>query len=125
MLVHGDVLPVGRPFLLSEVQRGKSLAVDASGTAMARVWARLEAGLPLRIGVLGSSVAMSGGCQAEHQPHLRCAQFDGLQVHKRFARGYGVMDNEMRGLLHNADRPVRGFVLQVLDAINSTSHDLP
>ena len=120
MLVHGDVLPVGRPFLLSEVQRGKSLAVDASGTAMARVWARLEAGLPLRIGVLGSSVAMSGGCQAEHQPHLRCAQFDGLQVHKRFARGYGVMDNEMRGLLHNADRPVRGFVLQVLDAINST-----
>ena len=87
---------------------------------MARIWAKLESGQALRIGVLGSSVAMSGGCQAEHQPHLRCAQFDGLQVHKRFARGYGVMDSEMKGLLHNADRPVRGFVMQMLDAINAT-----
>ena len=117
---HDDVSPVGRPFLLSDAQLSRSLAVDSSEQAMARLWSRLESGAPIRIGVLGSSVGMSGGCQAEYQPHLRCAQFDGMAVQKRFARGYGVMDDEMRGLLHNADRPVRGFVLQVLDAINAT-----
>ena len=78
-----DVSPVGRSFLLSDAQLGSSLAVDAAEPAMARVWSRLESGAPIRIGVLGSSVAMSGGCQAEYQPHLRCAQFDGLQVHKQ------------------------------------------
>lgn len=112
--------PAGRPFFLSESQLQRSLQADASKAAMEHVWSRLESGAPLRIGVLGSSVAMSGGCQAEFQPQLRCAQFDGIQVHKRFARGYGVVDNEMRGLLHNADRPVRGFLLQVLDWINAT-----
>ena len=115
-----DVAPVGRPFLLANAQLTASLQHDGSEAAMARVWSKLDAGEPLRIGVLGSSVAMSGGCQAEYQPHLRCAQFDGLQVHKRFARGYGVVDEEMKGLLHNADRPVRGFVLQALDAINAS-----
>ena len=115
-----DVSPVGRPFLLSDAQLRRSLAVDASERAMARVLSKLESGAPIRIGVLGSSVAMSGGCQAEYQPHLRCAQFDGLQVKKRFARGYGVVDDEMKGLLHNSDRPVRGFILQLLDAINAT-----
>jgi hypothetical protein len=115
-----DVSPVGRPFFLSDAQLRQSLQADNSDVAMARVWRRLHAGEPLRIGVLGSSVAMSGGCQVEHQPQLRCAQFDGVQVRKRFARGYGVIDDEMRGLLHNADRPVRGFVLQMLDAINAT-----
>ena len=114
------IRPAGRPFLLDGPQLQRSIQADASDAAMARVWRRLEAGQPLRIGVLGSSVAMSGGCQAEHQPQLRCAQFDGRTVHKRFARGYGVVDDEMRGLLHNADRPVRGFVMQVLDAINAT-----
>ena len=54
---------------------------------------------------------MSGGCQAEHQPQLRCAQFDGKQTHKFFARGYGVVDDDMKRLLHNSDRPVRGFAL--------------
>ena len=112
--------PVGRPYLLSKAQLRSSLQVDASELAMQRVWRRLQSGKPLRIGVLGSSVAMSGGCQAEYQPHLRCVQFDGVQVHKRFARGYGVVDEEMRSLLHNSDRPVRGFVLQVLDWINAT-----
>ena len=115
-----DVSPVGRPFLLSDAQLRRSVAVDASERAMARVLSKLESGAPIRIGVLGSSVAMSGGCQAEYQPHLRCAQFDGLQVKKRFARGYGVVDDEMKGLLHNSDRPVRGFILQLLDAINAT-----
>ena len=115
-----DVAPVGRPFLLSDAQLSRSLQHEASPSTVASLWAKLDAGMPLRIGVLGSSVAMSGGCQLEYQAHLRCAQFDGLHVHKRFARGYGVVDDEMKGLLHNADRPVRGFVLQVLDAINST-----
>ena len=78
-----DISPVGRPFLLSEAQLRRSLQLNASDAAMARVWAKLESGAPLRIGVLGSSVGMSGGCQAEHQPQLRCAQFDGLQVRKR------------------------------------------
>jgi hypothetical protein len=114
------VAPVGRSFLLDDAQLVRSLQHDASEESMARVWAKLDAGKPLRIGVLGSSVAMSGGCQAAYQPHLRCAQFDGLQVKKRFARGYGVVDDEMKGLLHNSDRPVRGFVLQALDALNST-----
>ena len=63
---------------------------------------------------------MSGGCQAEHQPQLRCAQFDGKQTHKFFARGYGVVDDDMKRLLHNSDRPVRGFALQVLDALNAS-----
>ena len=115
-----DVRPVGRPYLLHHRQLRQSIQVDASDAAMVRVWRRLEAGQPLRIGVLGSSVAMSGGCQADHQPQLRCAQFDGVSVRKRFARGYGVVDDEMRGLLHNTDRPVRGFVMQVLDALNAT-----
>ena len=112
--------PVGRPFLLSKVQLRNSLQVDASEAVMRRVWTRLQSGAPLRIGVLGSSVAMSGGCQKQYQPQLRCAQFDGIQVQKRFSRGYGVVDDVMRGLLHNADRPVRGFVLQMLDWINAT-----
>ena len=87
---------------------------------MARVWRKLESGQPLRLGLIGSSVGMSGGCQAEHQPHLRCAQFDGKQTHKFFARGYGVVDDDMKRLLHNSDRPVRGFALQVLDALNAS-----
>jgi hypothetical protein len=119
--MHEPIMPpVGRPFLLRDEQLRSSLQVDASEQAMRRVWAKLESGLPLSIGVLGSSVGMSGGCQVEYQPQLRCSQFDGVQVQKRFARGYGVVDSEMRGLLHNADRPVRGFVLQVLDWINAT-----
>lgn len=115
-----DITPLGRSFLLDDGQLNRSIQADASAAAMARVWSRLQSGAPLRIGVLGSSVAMSGGCQAQYQPQLRCAQFDGVQVRKRFARGYGVIDDEMRGLLHNADRPVRGFVLQLLDALNAT-----
>mmetsp|Transcript_11350 Transcript_11350/g.29016 ORF Transcript_11350/g.29016 Transcript_11350/m.29016 type:complete len:587 (-) Transcript_11350:41-1801(-) len=115
-----QMAPIGRGFLLSNDQLRNSLQVDASEASMQRVWSRLESGKPLRIGVLGSSVAMSGGCQIDYQPQLRCAQFDGVHIHKRFARGYGVVDNVMRSLLHNADRPVRGFVLQVLDWINAT-----
>ena len=87
---------------------------------MARVWRKLESGQPLRLGLIGSCVGMSGGCQAEHQPQLRCAQFDGKQTHKFFARGYGVVDDDMKRLLHNSDRPVRGFALQVLDALNAS-----
>jgi hypothetical protein len=114
------IAPAGRPFLLSEAQLRNSIQVDGADAAMARVWSRLQSGAPLRIGVLGSSVGMSGGCQIEYQGELRCAQFDGVQVRKRFARGYGVVDEEMRGLLHNVDRPVRGFVMQVLDWINAS-----
>ena len=85
-----DIAPASRPFLLSPAQLRRSLHVDAPELAMARVWRKLESGQPLRLGLIGSSVGMSGGCQAEHQPHLRCAQFDGKQTHKFFARGYGV-----------------------------------
>ena len=115
-----DIAPASRPFLLSPAQLRRSLHVDAPELAMARVWRKLESGQPLRLGLIGSSVGMSGGCQAEHQPHLRCAQFDGKQTHKFFARGYGIVDDDMKRLLHNSDRPVRGFALQVLDALNAS-----
>ena len=88
---------------------------------MHHLWQRLSSGHPFRLGVIGSSVAISGGCQARYQPRLRCAGFDGIHVHKAFARGYGGhIDSTMRNLLHNVDSPVRGFVLQTLDWISST-----
>ena len=98
----------GHEYLLSERHRTASLQVQG-GTAQARrLWSRLERGAPVSIGVLGASVAMSGGCQREHQPHVRCADFDGRSYEKRWSYG-----GRTKGL-------VRGFVMQVLDWINTT-----
>jgi hypothetical protein len=46
---------------------------------------RLEARLPVTIGVIGASVAQEGGCFQEHR---RCAAYNGLQ--KGFAKGFAV-----------------------------------
>ena len=103
-----------RPFLLSDAQLRRSIQVDHSQAPMELLWQKLVSGAPALIGVVGSSVAMSGGCQARYQRQLRCAHFDGVRVHKAYARGYGHMDSTMEQLLGGAARPVRGFVLQVL-----------
>jgi len=91
---------------------------------MHHLWQRLSSGHPFRLGVIGSSVAMcpcrGAARRATSQPRLRCAGFDGIHVQKAFARGYGGhIDSTMRNLLHNVDSPVRGFVLQTVDWINS------
>ena len=94
--------------LLNTTQLHRSLHV--LGDARSPVWNRLDAGLPVTIGVLGASVAMNGGCQLEHQPELRCADFDGSSRRRKWA--YGRDDS--------TGRAVRGFALQSLDWVNAT-----
>ena len=94
--------------LLNTTQLQRSLHV--LGDARSSVWNRLDAGLPVTMGVLGASVAMNGGCQLEHQPELRCADFDGSSRRRKWA--YGRDDS--------TGRAVRGFALQALDWVNAT-----
>ena len=108
MLATLHQMACGHDYLLNERHLSASLQVRGAAAQAARLWARLERGEPVRIGVLGASVAMSGGCQREHQPHIRCADFDGLSYEKRWAYG------------GRAKGRVRGFVMQVLDWINAT-----
>ncbi len=58
--------------LLSDEQLGRSVQVDAAQPRMTRLWARLAAGKPIKLGVIGASVAMEGGCQSQYQTQ-RCA----------------------------------------------------
>ena len=103
----------GRPccaheYLLAAQHRTAALHVEGRLSHAARLWARLDLGMPVKVGVLGASVAMSGGCQREHQPHVRCADYDGVSSQKRWAYG-GRLKGRMRG-----------FALQVLDWFNET-----
>ena len=95
-------------FLLDVQHRTASVQVEGSPASAARLWSRLHQQKPIRIGVIGASVAMSGGCQREHQPHVRCADYDGFSAEKRWAYG-----GRSKGR-------VRGFVMQALDWINAT-----
>ena len=58
--------------LLSDEQLGRSVHVDAAQPRMTHLWARLYAGKPIKLGVIGASVAMEGGCQSQYQTQ-RCA----------------------------------------------------
>ena len=113
-------------YLLSAAQQKQAVHVDSTPhNIMEAFWQKLQTGSAVSIGVVGSSVAVSGGCQAERQPKLRCAGFDGKHVGKQrvFARELGgkfVMDSAFERILVNKNRPVRGFVMQTLDWINAT-----
>lgn len=117
-----------RPYYLSPAQLARAVQMDGTPPdAMHRLFSKLQAGRAVSIAVVGSSVAMSGGCQARYQPKLRCAGFDGKQRRKHFARGFANRredgsppDETMARLLHNEDKPVRGFVMQVLDFLNAS-----
>ena len=57
--------------LLSDEQLGRSVHVDGAQPRMTHLWARLAAGKPIKLGVIGASVAMEGGCQSQYQAQ-RC-----------------------------------------------------
>ena len=85
------------------------MRLDAAPHNFDHILERLRAGLPLKIGVLGASVAMEGGCQERYQPHLRCADFDGRHPNAR------------RAFQKQFQRPTaRGFMLRALDVLNAS-----
>ena len=49
--------------LLSAEQLQRSVQVAGAQPRMTQVWSKLAAGSPLKLGVIGASVAMEGGCQ--------------------------------------------------------------
>ena len=95
---------------LSAAQLQRSVRIQGAHGRFAQAWARLRAGLPLKIAVLGASVAMEGGCQREHQQHVRCSDYDGAT---RMARRAYRRPRE--------DAPGRGFALRALDLLNATA----
>ena len=95
-----------RPLLALE-QLKKSLTVLGDAEPL---WARLERGEPMTLGVVGASVGMGGGCQRELQPNVRCADYDGI----------GGLKWGAYGCRHWAFPGERGFALRALDYINRT-----
>jgi len=83
----------------------RSIVHAGSMEAWAPVFARLDAGEPLVLGVFGASVAQNGGCL--DQPYKRCIRYDGL--HSTFMRW---------GEPHI--RPFKGFAVRLLDHVNAT-----
>ena len=108
LILAGRLSCQAHEYLLAAQHRNDALHVEGRVAHAARLWARLDLGLPVKVGVLGASVAMSGGCQREFQPHVRCADYDGVSTEKRWAYG-GRLKGRMRG-----------FALQVLDWFNET-----
>ena len=106
----GDAMIEAGDFLLRAAQLQASLQVLNSAPHAAPFWARLERGLPITLGVVGASVGMSGGCQRELQPHVRCAGYDGSGGLKEGAYACKLW-------VHPGQR---GFALRALDWINST-----
>jgi len=82
--------------------------IVAAGRAT-QIVEHLNAGRPLRIAVLGASVAINGGCT--HQPTAACADFSG-QRHVRMAPW------------RSSAAPHKGFFVRWLDWINASwPHD--
>ena len=96
--------------LLSDRQLAASLTVRGSASRITPFFQKLQRGEPVKVGVVGTSVAMSGGCQREHQPYLRCADFDGTPGRMRWA--YNQVARTPTG--------VRGWALRALDYLNSS-----
>lgn len=80
---------------------------------MRSFWEKVEAGQPVQLGLVGSSVGMSAGCQAQYQPQLRCSKFDGEQL----MQGKATF---ARGSFAPSGVPVHGFAMQALDWLNAT-----
>ena len=89
-------------FHLDAAERTKGIV--ASGEA-SRLLARLDAGEPVQIGILGSSVGEQGGCQ--HQPGKQCQQYDGVSMARP---GWGTPRR----------RPFAGYLVRFLRWINAT-----
>lgn len=70
------VHPLGYRYTLPAAARARSVIHAPSHCALAPLLARLEGGLPVSIGVMGSSVAQQGGCL--EQPGQRCMGYDGF-----------------------------------------------
>ena len=83
----------------------RSVVHAGTATAWAPVFARLDAGEPLVLGIFGASVAQNGGCL--DQPYKRCMRYDG--VHSTFMRW---------GEPHI--RPFKGFAVRLLEHLNAT-----
>ena len=96
--------------MLSAAQLQRSVLVQGANNRFAHVWARLRAGRPQKIAVIGASVAMEGGCQREHQEHVRCSDYDGAT--RKARRAYRRPTQ---------DAPGRGFALRALDLLNATA----
>ena len=97
--------------LLSAEQLQRSVQVAGAQPRMTQVWSKLAAGSPLKLGVIGASVAMEGGCQEQYQRH-RCSDFDGM--HRAVRRPFQAPGGDFCGPRN------RGFVLQTLDWFNLT-----
>ena len=96
--------------MLSAAQLQRSVLVQGANNRFAQAWARLRAGMPQKIAVIGASVAMEGGCQREHQEHVRCSDYDGAT--RKARRAYRRPTQ---------DAPGRGFALRALDLLNATA----
>ena len=98
-----------RAYTLEQRQLSASLMHVGDAQLSLPLFERLERHQPVKIAILGASVAMSAGCDRNLQPHARCADFDGSVGAKRWA-----FNQRLGG------RPVRGFLLQALDWLNAT-----
>lgn len=90
------------PFLLDAEYRSRGVSVPAD---LSRLIARLNYGLPVRIGLLGSSVGEQGGCFA--QPGKECQRYDGISLARP---GWGKPDA----------RPFQGWLVKFFHWLNAT-----
>jgi hypothetical protein len=90
---------------LDHASLDRSVVVAGDVSTWAPLFERLEAKLPIVLGVFGASVAQNGGCL--DQPHKRCIRYDG--VHRTFMRW---------GEPHI--RPFKGFAVRLLEHLNSS-----
>ena len=99
----GGAAPTGAG--LDGAALARSVVHAGAREAWSPVFERLDAGLPLVLGVFGASVAQNGGCL--DQPYKRCMRYDG--VHRTFMRW-----GEPR------IRPFKGFAVRLLEHLNRT-----
>lgn len=91
-------------FTLDQVSLERSI-VHFGHQSSAALLQKLDDGKPITVGVLGASVSLNGGCNA--QPSRRCQEFDGKHM-KLCTWG------EPR------TRPFKGFYVKFMDVVNAT-----
>ena len=94
-------------FTLDAPTLARSIAHQGSASSLSTIVSKLNARQPITVGVLGASVSLNGGCNA--QPSRRCTMFDGRPEH----------------LVHcywgePRDRPFKGFYVRFMEYINAS-----
>lgn len=91
--------------MLDVVTLDRSIAHRGESSQVAQLYAKLESGKPIALGVIGASVAQNAGCL--DQPKRRCMRFNGRAI-VPLAHG------------KPRKRPFKGFAVRFLDHVNAS-----